>query len=546
MNDDKLSATLKPAQQLSASVNPRQLSVSLGRKNLGATLTPGQQLGATVQIPQVSVSLASGPPGPQGDPGPMGPPGPTGPQGETGPIGPQGADSTVPGPEGPTGPAGPTGPQGPQGIPGPEGAPGSSADVYDYLFSTSTATPPGDGQVRLNTASQTAAAALYFDDNQATGEDVGNFLSRLVHAGNKVYLQDKDDGTKWQYYELTGEPIDHTTWVEFPVTWIEGGTSLSPQRLQVAFMVEGATGPQGPQGPIGATGPTGAQGPQGAQGPAGPQGPPGDPATNLVQSVYGRIGTVTAQSGDYTAAQVTNAVSSASAYADPAWITSIAWSKISGKPSVSSYQTPWISNIDAAGFNLATVGSLTTNYLTVNTDAHFQALRHRAEGAGFWLLNSGGSNTLFVGLNGSNAEWRVYSPAIPGDAIEVSNTGRVRVYGAGQAARSPDTVSGATGASVYLQDSGSGLDNGGLVLFGTSYGPFAGIKGCITDGASYPRGDLEFCVRQSNADTVLKSFLRVSYLGYVALPFIPTSAPAAGTKGLWCDLSAGNVIKCAF
>ena len=38
--------------------------------------------------------------------------------------------------------------------------------------------------------------------------------------------------------------------------------------------------------------------------------------------------------GDYTAAQVTNAVSILGSYADPAWITSLAWAKITGAPTL--------------------------------------------------------------------------------------------------------------------------------------------------------------------------------------------------------------------
>jgi hypothetical protein len=51
-----------------------------------------------------------------------------------------------------------------------------------------------------------------------------------------------------------------------------------------------------------------------------------------VASVFGRTGTVTAQTGDYTAAQVTNAASTAGSYANPAWITSLIWSKITSTP----------------------------------------------------------------------------------------------------------------------------------------------------------------------------------------------------------------------
>jgi hypothetical protein len=61
---------------------------------------------------------------------------------------------------------------------------------------------------------------------------------------------------------------------------------------------------------------------------------PAGGATGLVISVFGRSGVVTAQTGDYTAAQVTNAVSVLGSYANPVWITSLAWSKITGAPAI--------------------------------------------------------------------------------------------------------------------------------------------------------------------------------------------------------------------
>ena len=51
-----------------------------------------------------------------------------------------------------------------------------------------------------------------------------------------------------------------------------------------------------------------------------------------VASVFGRTGVVAATAGDYTAAQVTNAVDTTGSYADPAWISSISWSKIASAP----------------------------------------------------------------------------------------------------------------------------------------------------------------------------------------------------------------------
>jgi hypothetical protein len=51
-----------------------------------------------------------------------------------------------------------------------------------------------------------------------------------------------------------------------------------------------------------------------------------------VTSAFGRTGAVIAQAGDYTVSMVTNAVDATQSYANPAWITSIPWSKITAAP----------------------------------------------------------------------------------------------------------------------------------------------------------------------------------------------------------------------
>lgn len=56
------------------------------------------------------------------------------------------------------------------------------------------------------------------------------------------------------------------------------------------------------------------------------------PPSAPVASVFGRTGAVVAAVGDYTAAQVTNAVSTLGSYADPTWITSLDWDKLDNVP----------------------------------------------------------------------------------------------------------------------------------------------------------------------------------------------------------------------
>jgi hypothetical protein len=71
-----------------------------------------------------------------------------------------------------------------------------------------------------------------------------------------------------------------------------------------------------------------------------------------VTSVFTRTGAVVAVTGDYTAAQVTNAVSTLGSYPNPTWIPSYAYSKLTGAPTIASIQTPWLQNINANSFRL--------------------------------------------------------------------------------------------------------------------------------------------------------------------------------------------------
>jgi len=129
-------------------------------------------------------------------------------------------------------------------------------------------------------------------------------------------------------------------------------------------------------------------------------------ASSPVTSVFTRTGAVVAVAGDYTAAMVTHAVDNSATYADPSWITSLAWAKITGAPAflsdptttkgdiiargaaapatrvavganntvltadstqpqgvkwAAALQTPWTSNIDGGGFNLFHVASIGIN-----------------------------------------------------------------------------------------------------------------------------------------------------------------------------------------
>ena len=119
----------------------------------------------------------------------------------------------------------------------------------------------------------------------------------------------------------------------------------------------------------------------------------GVPLVTGVSSVFGRSGAVVAVAGDYDVSKVTNAVSDLGSYANPAWITSLAWSKITGAPTFS--QTPWLSDIDGAGFWLKNAGRIgvgtSAPMATVDVNGSIRAMGNLtpASGAGLEMVYTG-------------------------------------------------------------------------------------------------------------------------------------------------------------
>jgi len=115
----------------------------------------------------------------------------------------------------------------------------------------------------------------------------------LVHAGDTLFTQDKDDSTRSVTYLVTAAPIPKTAYCEFPVTLQSSG--LNPladgQRTLVGFQRAGTAGPTGPTGPAGGggtggtgAGGTGPTGPTGAPGTAGGAGPTGSTGPSVILS----------------------------------------------------------------------------------------------------------------------------------------------------------------------------------------------------------------------------------------------------------------------
>lgn len=132
-------------------------------------------------------------------------------QGETGPQGPQG----------PQGDTGATGPQGPQGERGESGYISSIIGLFKIDANT-VGGAPANGYVRYNNATQTSATILTVNKTTDNNIDVDIFLS-LLATSTPIVIQDKDDYTNYQIWEISSTPTDSGTYFSIPVTLTSSG-----------------------------------------------------------------------------------------------------------------------------------------------------------------------------------------------------------------------------------------------------------------------------------------------------------------------------------
>lgn len=123
-------------------------------------------------------------------------------------------------------------------VPGPR-----SSGIQGYSLGSTTVAPPVVGGIRLNNfATQSAATIIWMNYTNEDGVDLKTYYQERVKAGDTLYLQDRDDATKWQLYEITAAFTDNTTYASIPVIWKAGGASLLAQRVVVTRESAGSTG----------------------------------------------------------------------------------------------------------------------------------------------------------------------------------------------------------------------------------------------------------------------------------------------------------------
>lgn len=116
---------------------------------------------------------------------------------------------------------GPTGPQGPQGERGESGYISSILGLYK-IDANSVGGAPSNGYIRYNNATQTSATILTVSDTTENGIDVEIFLS-LLATGTPLVIQDKDDYTNYQIWEISATPTANANYFSIPVTLTSSG-----------------------------------------------------------------------------------------------------------------------------------------------------------------------------------------------------------------------------------------------------------------------------------------------------------------------------------
>jgi hypothetical protein len=104
---------------------------------------------------------------------------------------------------------------------------------FDFDFSASTATGPTGNQVRYNNAAPASVTHLYVNNMTNPGEDVHTLLAAAT-VGTRLYVQDWNDHTLYAEFTVAATPVDNTTWVDLPVTFVQAGGPLNNnQRITV-------------------------------------------------------------------------------------------------------------------------------------------------------------------------------------------------------------------------------------------------------------------------------------------------------------------------
>jgi hypothetical protein len=469
---EDLNASLQPKQQFGASIKAQQLAATVVAKTSARASLQPPQLAAKSTTVQLAASLmggAQGPPGPEGPegpPGPTGPPGQQGPKGDPGPTGPEGPQGNpgATGAVGSPGAPGATGPAGPQGLPlavEDEGTPLTQRSYLNFVGVGVTATDDSTNNRTTVTIPGGASQTPWLSDIDAASHNLKNAgkigINTSAFWGNvKLHIVGVSDvpatANDQAIVAITGSGVPEFNLGILPAspfaTWLQTKASDDSGPTYPILLNPASAGTSGYVGiRLGAT-----------TAPAFALDVAGD--VNLTGGAYRVNGVPISTFADPTTTKGDVIARGASApatrlgigtdgqvlTADSTQTLGVKWAT----PATGGSQTPWTSDINAANFNLNSVGHIAIG-TTINTQPGIMlaitssganaGIRHSemsATGAaGFIATNDGAHNCGFlIGSSGytptlfRNA-FVIYTSSADDILIAPSQIERMRITGAG-------------------------------------------------------------------------------------------------------------------
>jgi hypothetical protein len=128
----------------------------------------------------------------------------------------------------------------PRGDTGAAGASGGSSTAWRYRAKTNaTSGYPTNGHLLWNNATQTSATAILVSHKDDEGSDVELLLSFFLE-GQKIFIQNRDDSSQNQVWEITGTPTvtganTSTAYYTFPVTLVSSAGAAFNNNHSILF-----------------------------------------------------------------------------------------------------------------------------------------------------------------------------------------------------------------------------------------------------------------------------------------------------------------------
>ena len=119
------------------------------------------------------------------------------------------------------------------------GAGGSESTSGEWQWDTATTGTPASGDVAVNNANLALVTEVRLTYLSRDGTDLRNLMVKLL-SGDGLYLQDRNDATRYARYRFNATGTDNVTFITYPVTFLAQGTAafVNNQSTLVSFLIQ--------------------------------------------------------------------------------------------------------------------------------------------------------------------------------------------------------------------------------------------------------------------------------------------------------------------